>query len=146
MKRKILILIPISLFFITSITIACQCWREENPKSALENFDAVFTGKVIQIDKLENFNYAVIIQTNRIFKGDLNETVIVNTSQSGFSCGYNFEKDEEYLVYARKISNITFKPSKELFVDLCSVEKISNATDDLNILENIEKQKHLTTQ
>lgn len=122
MKKQILSLfILISLFFInTTVVNACSCVKPPPPKELLEKSSAVFAGKVIDIytpEKTktgENQYLKVTFDTSKIWKGPKNKKIVIKTNNSSAACGYTFEKDQEYVVYASYNTNDT------LFTSLCS--------------------------
>lgn len=114
--------------FITFITLstptayACSCSPPGPSVLSYFDYDAVFSGRVVNIVNPEprgnivssadpvNINFEVY----KSYKGVDGKSVAITTALSGASCGYDFEKDKEYLVYAYKDNN------DNLSVSLCS--------------------------
>jgi ribosomal protein L18 len=70
----------------------------------------------------------VIFEVSRVWKGQRRPRIVVMTSSSSASCGYSFQKREQYLVYAST-------QESQLQTGLCSGTKsLSTAQEDLAIL------------
>lgn len=86
---------------------SCSCAGSPQPLVALAQADAVFLGSVIeQIDptpdvqpsaSMEMFTCRLLVEY--VWKGELSDTFDVQTAKA--ECGYRFELDKTYLVYAR---------------------------------------------
>jgi hypothetical protein len=114
-------------FFFAS-SFACKCIPEKSVKASADGSTAIFTGIVLKIEYLglsdtinpdslavarslphgNTKNYldtpmvlkATMLVTNE-FKGVLkNDTIVVFTGIRGATCGYKFEPNKEYTVYA----------------------------------------------
>ena len=129
--------IVFSLFVHDSIkeAHACSCISPNSPTNELQIHDAVFSGKVVKIDELHPtapvFSSMdpniVLFEVDTVWKGltDEDNIVTVHTAQSSASCGYGFENNREYIVYADTHGD-------QLQVSLCSrTNTITNATEDL---------------
>ncbi len=104
-KLFILFFIVGSLLVInTSHVSACLCGfpgDQASPLESLERSDAVFVGRVLDIDKkFLGFEYNVRFEVEKYWKGISEKNVTIETDSGGGACGYRFEKGEEYLVYA----------------------------------------------
>jgi len=104
------------------------------PKEDFENFDAVFSGKVTDIDIPSKFRPStadpkkVEFDVEKSWKGVDKKTVIVETARAGPSCGFDFKKGESYLVYAYYTHN-------KWHTNICSRTRlISDADEDLKEL------------
>ena len=93
---------------LISLASACSCIYYENVSDKLKNADYVFSGKVTDIKLVDAYsNQKMQEVTVRIinswkpsaFPESVN-LVIYSNIDSGANCGYNFEEDKEYLVYA----------------------------------------------
>lgn len=145
MKMKMLLifilLFPLTLNFSTTSSYACSCAQPGAPMDELAISDYVFSGKVKAIidpnkgsmvkssaDLLE-----VQFEVMDTWKG-VNETeVIVFTERDSASCGFNFNINEDYLVYAQNNNG-------EKKVSLCSrTAQLTNASADLTELGVGEK-------
>jgi hypothetical protein len=109
---------------------ACSCIPPEPPQTALGKATAVFSGRVVGIDEpafptnsLEPVH--VTLNVERSWKGPLTEEIEVRTAMSSASCGFTFEENKEYLVYANGDPH-------DLQVSLCSRTALAeNASADL---------------
>lgn len=110
---------------------ACSCGgsKEEIVEWALSHPGAVFSGKVIDIER-GSFSFRV----NEVWKGQRRETLQVSTPNSGAACVYPFENGQEYLVFAYW-GNQGTPPRPGLKVDLCgSTKPLSLAGAELALL------------
>jgi len=137
MKPKIFlfILIITNFFLLNTILVdACSCLPPSSPKVSLEEANAVFAGKVIDIDTPNGISIGgadpvrVIFEVSEIWKGSDFKTVTITTARDSTSCGYPFRKGEEYIVYA-------YSEGGELSTNLCSrTNLLANAKEDLEEL------------
>jgi hypothetical protein len=104
----------------TDTAYACSCALPGPPDEELANAAAVFSGRVVSIVKPINFGsissadpIEVTFQVQEVWKGSVSLTTTITTSRSGASCGYTFQKGNEYIVYAYGSEN-------NLSVSLCS--------------------------
>jgi HEAT repeat protein len=91
---------------------ACKCIAPPPPLAALGSADGVFSGQVIRrgdplaeqtgVSSLSPIDY--IFRVEDVWKGDIGDSVVVRTARASASCGYPFEVDEAYLVYATRDS------------------------------------------
>tara|TARA_R110002072_G_scaffold132683_1_gene272900 strand:+ start:789 stop:1196 length:408 start_codon:yes stop_codon:yes gene_type:complete len=107
------------LTFISIQTFACKC-KETKFQEGYSNSDLVFVGKVIDIKDYikgckndECTDYLVVFEITRTLKGN-SDNVTIHTFKDSGGCGYPFRYDEEYLVYADKSDENSFR------VGLCS--------------------------
>ncbi|MFC4411808.1 LPXTG cell wall anchor domain-containing protein [Chungangia koreensis] len=127
--------------FSAPVTYACSCAMPGPPTEEMARSGAVFTGKVIQIvDRNKTgltFSSAdpmeVVVAVDEIWKGIDESQVVVVTERSSASCGFEFEVNKEYIIYASKDDD-------QLRASLCSrTALLSAATDDLTELGEGEK-------
>ena len=134
---KKIFLIAASLFVLSAnAASACSC-LPTTPQQSLKNSREVFAGKVIDIVDQSDRNpetsdslggFKVIFEVSKVWKGKLEKQQVVLTSDSSASCGYNFEKGKEYLVYANG-------QGTQLQTGLCSgTTLLANAQRDLAVL------------
>ncbi len=92
----------------TGQAYACSCAGPGSPSEELEQFDAVFTGRVVSIQHSFDPDAApysprdrttVGFEVSAVWKGDVQETMYVTTAPSDASCGFSFVEGEEYIVY-----------------------------------------------
>lgn len=84
---------------------ACSCAPPGTPRAELKHADAVFTGRVVAVeaeDEEPGFRrLAVRFALDAAWKGvPAGDEVTVKTAEQSAACGYFFEPEEEYLVYA----------------------------------------------
>lgn len=112
---------------------ACSCMRPPPPRDAADAATAVFQGKVtaLQVDQPEGAYLAFHVYTlevERVWKGDVVDTLTVRTADNSAACGRPFEVGESYLVYAKDVEG-------QLSDNLCSrTSKLADASEDLDAL------------
>lgn len=123
---------------------ACSCGPSPPPLDALEGADTVFRGKVTDATDTEfemmgelwegrSFTFQAV----RIWKGSANSRIIVTTGMGYGDCGYQFQKGEEYLVYAYENDN-------GLRTNICTrTAHIADAAVDLKALPNPSQVFHV---
>jgi hypothetical protein len=106
---------------------ACSCLPPPAPKVALEKAAAVFVGKVITIEEKDGRRKEVKILVSKFWKGVTGDSVVVTTAIVSAACGFPFEMNKEYLVYASSI-----EVQKHLNTSLCTrTKKLEAAGEDL---------------
>ena len=135
---KKIFFIATSLFLLnTNAANACSC-MPTTPEQSLKNANAVFAGKVINVVEARGGGRGVqspslngvkvIFEVSKVWKGTPTQQLVITTPDSSASCGYNFEKGQNYLVYASTQDN-------QLQTGLCSGTKtLSTAQADLAVL------------
>lgn len=89
----------LALFGLTpSSAAACSCMRS-TPAEAREGADAIFEGRVSQIEASED-HVRVTFAVTQQWKGVDAETLTLRTATNSAACGYAFAEGETYLVYA----------------------------------------------
>nr|WP_236838635.1 hypothetical protein [Caldalkalibacillus salinus] len=120
---------------------ACSCAEPLPVNEEMERSAAVFSGKTVDMfDKNENSStlssadpIAVKFEVEESWKGVNQSQVIVYTVRESASCGFEFELDQQYLVYAQERDG-------ELDVSLCSrTTHLSNAQEDIDELGQGDK-------
>ena len=94
--------------FLPHTAHACTCAAGIAPEEAYENAEAVFVGRVVDIDDSREFVSAwddrphrrVDLLVTERWKGARQNLVTVATGMGDGDCGYGFEREKEYLVYA----------------------------------------------
>ncbi|MFQ5595074.1 MAG: LysM peptidoglycan-binding domain-containing protein [Anaerolineae bacterium] len=134
-RSTLLLVILVGLLLVNPTRLfACFCVPEKSPTDELTRSTAVFAGRVTQIETsstpmwedVESVN--VTLQVSRVWKGPLRTTLTVLTARQGIDCGYEFEEDVEYLVYARGSGD-------NLTVWFCSrTRPLASAQEDLAAL------------
>lgn len=112
---------------------ACSCIAPDSPRKEMEKFDAVFSGKIAKIEERHPsapmYSSAdpviVTFDVDAVWKGPQDKTITIHTAQSSASCGYEFEDNQTYIVYATENDN-------RLYVSLCSrTSLIEDASQDI---------------
>lgn len=111
---------------------ACSCIQAPPPDEALASSTAVFAGQVTEIaapaDRGGSDPVVVTFAVSKGWKGAGQPTIVVNTSASSASCGFEFVKGQEYLVYASENEG-------HLQTGLCSrTSLLASAANDLAVL------------
>ncbi|WP_088044277.1 hypothetical protein [Bacillus sp. EAC] len=126
-----------TLFLKPRATFACSCVKEQTVQKEFSQSKAVFSGKVIDIKttKFSNPNYKkVLFEVSKTWKGITSSQVIIQTGLSGGDCGFNFNKGEIYIVYARN-STMYGENYKSLTTTICDrTKELSLSHEDLTIL------------
>ncbi len=145
--KKLMSIMLLSLMFFSilnyspTISYACSCAEPGPVKEELERSSAVFSGKVIEmVDKNRNKLIqssadliAVKFEVAEVWKGKSNSQMIVYTERDSASCGFEFEQNQEYLVYANESEG-------QIRVNLCSrTNLLSAASTDILELGKGEK-------
>ena len=146
-SRTFLVAFSLAIFFVFSTgagpntpiynaAYACSCMIPESPNDSLQTSDAVFSGKAVKIEEKHSDDLAfssmdpvlVTFDVDRVWKGENESSITIQTRQSSASCGYSFEEDRHYLVYAQRNGEM-------LDVSLCSrTSLVSSAAEDISEL------------
>ncbi|MCU6793924.1 hypothetical protein OB236_17615 [Paenibacillus sp. WQ 127069] len=151
MKRGLVGLYTLLFVFATFIAVpqpsqACSCAKKPSVQEELQRKTAIFAGKVVKLSEPHTGFFSssadpvtVTFAVSNVWKGEVRAELNVNTPISGSSCGYSFEMNREYLVYAS--SDGTGKQTTML----CDGTKpLSGSADDLAVLGAGEKPPALT--
>lgn len=119
---------------VGSPALACKC-APHSVAQALSQADAVFEGRVVTIEDVNaggepaQVKKRVTLSIVRVWK-DLEdvETVTVTTHAESAACGYHFELEKSYLVYANRTDQV-------LSVHSCTrTRPMADASEDLSQL------------
>ncbi|MGH1521707.1 MAG: hypothetical protein ACRBB2_04970 [Nitrosopumilus sp.] len=145
---KSFLAISFILFLVSAVAVssdsqtvyACSCMQPLSPDEELPKYDMVFSGKVTDINNnnplnqrdLSSDSVYVTFDADRKWKGINSDILLVKTPGSSAACGFFFEENKEYIVYA------TFSeeaPFELLETNLCSRTGLfSDAIEDLQEL------------
>ncbi|HEY0606178.1 MAG TPA: hypothetical protein VGD58_24870 [Herpetosiphonaceae bacterium] len=119
-------------FTSTRCVFACSCIMPGTPQEEITRSDAVFSGKVTQLTPTKALDgteaIKVSFEVGQVWKGQIPQELLVETSSSSASCGYSFESGKEYLVYA-------YSNEGQLSVGLCSrTALLADAQEDVTAL------------
>ena len=107
--------------------LACSCAEPRPPSEAFENSAAVFTGTVTDI-RHNVGRYSVQFSVDEAWKGLSEPRVAIATSDNDGTCGYDFEQDAKYLVYA-------YGSEGSLQTGICNrTQPVADAYEDLAYL------------
>lgn len=125
----IVVLINIDVF---AEPCPCEFGAPGSPAKGLRDMDVIFIGKVTAIDETKEAQglFDVMFETNKWYKGNKEEDIVVRTPKDMQNCGYNFENGQTYLVYAKN-------QDKALFTEACSRTRTireASASGDINTL------------
>ena len=128
MRVAINIYIMASIF---SFAYPCDC-APPSPEEAYIMVDAVFSGQVTEIvEDWTNLNIAITLDVFNVWKGSLDDPITILTGIDDGICGYNFQLDQEYLIYGY-FSGIF------LWTNICTrTNLLFNAEEDLNYLNSL---------
>jgi hypothetical protein len=118
---------------------ACSCLVPGPPSEAFESASAVFVGTVKGVTRTDsNFGERIFrLSIEEAFKGVSGAEVEIRTPANSAACGYDFEKGQQYVVYAHIRSS-----DDRLVTTICTrTRPVSNAKEDLEYLRSLGKGK-----
>ncbi|MCM3759799.1 hypothetical protein M3212_03240 [Alkalihalobacillus oceani] len=139
----LLVLLMYNLFPLSAS--ACSCVENRGVEEALELADAVFSGRVLDVQEQKGADgsqaKAVHFSVDRAWKG-VNETeIIIATGLGGGDCGIDFIVGEEYVVYANQSS--WYASIAPLEAIICSrTTSLAAAEEDLRELGEGTQPEH----
>ncbi|MCJ8331263.1 MAG: hypothetical protein HRT89_24975 [Lentisphaeria bacterium] len=104
---------------------ACECDELPKAKAALEESEAVFTAKVVQIYNDHNgWKIKYFLEIIHWWKGVIRKDIII---MGGTKCDFKFEENKDYLIYAAG--------EFEYSTTICTRTRLlKDAGDDLKVL------------
>lgn len=131
-QRTILLMVIMAVVLEATEAPGCTCPAPlPAPKVALKRAGAVFIGTVTEIkpSPLRRYLLDVCVEIDRVWKGAVNPTMIVNTPNNEGGCGYTFNKGKSYLIYA---GYAELPEGLQLGTSLCSrTRPLEKAAEDL---------------
>lgn len=116
----------------TCIVVDKNASLEEKVGAEKNSASAVFSGTVLKIERISDSRNSVTFDVERLWKGIDSPEIKVLTGNRGGDCGYVFEVNIAYLVYAFGSDD------GELGTTICSrTSPVSEAPDDIGILDEI---------
>jgi hypothetical protein len=99
--RKILFLLSIGAIILSTSdkSFACVC-SSRPPSEGFDKAQAIFIGKVTKAKKSE-----WIVAVDRVWKGEVQETITLRDSMPGTSCAIGFKKGESYLFLVKFVKS-----------------------------------------
>ena len=90
---------------------ACSCVAPGTPLEELEQFSAVFAGRVLSVQhsydpksgsviRVRDDRSTIGFEVSAVWKGTVHEDMYITTPPTGGSCGFTFTEGEQYIVYA----------------------------------------------
>jgi hypothetical protein len=131
--------IRVNILFISLLVgfaFPCSCLEPPPPEEAYEDADVVLSGKVINMDLDDSgYYFEVSIQTIDVWKGDVLDEVIILTETSSDACGYNFQINNEYLIYA-------YSYNSGIYTNICTrTNLLEYASEDLDYLNGFNNNE-----
>ena len=131
--------IRLNILFISLLigfAYPCSCLEPPPPEEAYEDADVVLSGKVINMDLDDSgYYFEVSIQTIDVWKGDVLDEVIILTETSSDACGYNFQINNEYLIYA-------YSYNSGIYTNICTrTNLLEYASEDLDYLNGFNNNE-----
>jgi hypothetical protein len=124
------------LIFLSPVdALSCVCISKP-PAESLQEAGAVFSGKIVALRATE-----VVVQVEKVWKGQLPESFTLYVGSRNNTCNYRFERGEKYLIYAVEHPNgggggPALKASKCL-----GTKKLRHAEKDLQEFEKVAPPK-----
>lgn len=130
-----LLLMSLGVTLLSIPAYACSCVRLPAPSQALANATVVFSGQVTNIEQVKG-RLNVTFRINQQWKGEPVQSLVIQTFATTAMCGYPFEAQETYLVYAN------YRQGR-LQTNQCSRTRLlSQAGEDLLVLS--KGREHVT--
>ncbi len=131
MKHPLLSLgTAVGAFLIAGTAFACSCIIS-TPAQYYERAEVVFTGTVKAVAQPMFSGYITYsIEVDQSYKGSNSGTVSIVSHESSATCGFTFQKDKRYVVFA-------FRSENGLETNLCSgTAEVEAATEIMAYLKN----------
>jgi hypothetical protein len=124
-------LVVLLLLLVSATAYTCTCTYPEF-EDQLAQATVVFAGRVIKVEPGGQDQISAQFKVLKAYKGTSEQEITIRTNESSAACGYPFELQSEYLIYA------TGKEVHE--VTLCSRSRLlKDAKEDLALLEKPDK-------
>jgi hypothetical protein len=144
----------LSILFVTFFTLsackifACSCIIPttndlgELVEKAYINSEVVFSGKVIEINRKQNF-VNVKFKVEKSWKNISKKEVSITTGTNDGDCGYKFEVGKKYLVYTHDKNSSLYSESNTNFLitSICTRTALLKSNEDVAWLNKIIKSK-----
>jgi len=118
---------------VTDIVYGCSCVRPNTTEIEMSKADAVLIGEVLGKSQDETYQiYEVALKVKKSYKGHFDEEIIIRTGMDSASCGFAFEENKTYLIYAYQHER---ESGGYFSTGICSRTKLlAEATEDLEVL------------
>ena len=129
MKRPLILALLLVALAPAAPAYACSCAAAPSALEGLAQASSTFSGRVIDIDAPAGYEpLRVRFDVETVWKGPVQPEIEVRTARDTAGCGFVFEKDVSYLVYA-------YEADGALFTTLCSRSlSLDQAGEDLEAL------------
>jgi hypothetical protein len=135
-RLAILVMLILTLWTVSTsidttarMAFACSCAEQKPPLETLGDSAAVFRGRVMEIKTTSGDGHETLFNVSKTWKGVSDDDNLVTVATSGNMCGYWFQNDNEYLVYAYE------RVDGQLTTNICSrTHLIEDAEADLAAL------------
>ena len=103
-----------------------------SPEDAYVDADVVFSGQVLSMELDDSgYNFEVSFETIDVWKGDVLDEIIILTATSSDACGYEFQVNNEYLIYA-------YSYNWGIWTNICTrTNLLEYAQEDLDYLSQL---------
>ncbi len=117
---------------LLSVIWPCDCAPPPSPEDAYEMADVVFSGEVTNvIEDWNNLIKEVSIDVYDVWKGSIGSQIIILTGIDDGICGYNFQVNEEYLIYGNYSGDY-------IWTNICTrTNLLDYASEDLDYLNQL---------
>lgn len=88
------------LILTPGMAAGCSCTEPPDPKTALGEATAVFTGRVLQVRPSGEFENAILFRVNASWKGMDERLTEVNLPNNDGICGFRVAEGDSFMVYA----------------------------------------------
>ena len=114
---------------LVNLVFPCDCAPPPSPEDAYNMADVVFSGEVTNIiEDWNNLFKEVSIDVYDVWKGSIDNQIIILTGIDDGICGYNFQINEEYLIYGNYSNN-------DIWTNICTrTNLLVNSEEDLDYL------------
>jgi hypothetical protein len=130
----LLVLAAAAIIVRPNCAYACSCRPPGTPAEELNQSDAVFLGRVVEVNAARGSitgsgdSTTVTFDVSKVWKGQITRTSILVTPGSSASCGFTFEQGKDYVVYGRMNEG-------SLTTNLCSRTRLAEeASEDIAAL------------
>ena len=117
---------------LVNLVFPCDCAPPPSPEDAYNMADVVFSGEVTNIiEDWNNLFKEVSIDVYDVWKGSIDNQIIILTGIDDGICGYNFQINEEYLIYGNYSGDY-------IWTNMCTrTNLLEYASEDLDYLNEL---------
>lgn len=156
------------LSYLPSIAFACSCFWPSTDRDYNVS-DVVVTATVLEggIERVNERNIVrrgeeftiwdgsiVKLSVDKVWKGEIrNKTLPIRTSYTGGTCGYHFEENKSYILFARYIGEFEHLAKDEkihkrfLWTSYCDANiEVEENLDTKRVIEKLEKLQKSQTE